>query len=369
MAVIIDRRYGRRESTVGNTTTSTGRSFTGFLKAVATNDRYTLSRDYESHYVSGSGATVQKTAMGEGSGALGGYLIPQDYTLGLMNVISEESFIYPRADVWPMMAAEIKLPTIDVETLQSTGTSPYFGGVLFKWGSEQAPLETEPTFRQLSLKAWDLLGYAVVSNQLLEDTGPDGESALIRLFGRAAAHYAEYAFLQGLGTGQKMPLGIINSPALLTVTRRAAGQIGTSDIAAMTSNLLPYSWKRAIWTCSPSCMSQIVALSNFFLNQAAKQGELEQYAGSGAILSRPLFITESLPALGTQGDILLFDPSLYVIGNRQEVLIEASTHDAFKTNQTTFRVWLRLDGKPRLASTVRLIDGSDVVSAYVALSA
>lgn len=347
-----------------------GRSFPGFLKAILDKDQRTLEKVYQTGYQTSRTAGVTKAAMGEESGTAGGYLVPQDFTFKLMDVISEESFIWPRANRIPMDSGEIQVPKIDVETATgSTGASPMFGGVTFKWGSGQAPTETEPKFRSMSLKAWDLLGYAIVSNQYLMDTGPQGEDALIRLFGKAAAWYAEYAFLQGSGADQLMPLGVLNAPAAIVTGgsasqngRKTANQIVVDDIAAMAAHLLPYSWKGALWACSPTCLAQIIKISSYFINL-----EAHEEANVGTLLTRPVFVTDKLASLGTQGDLILFDPWLYTIGQRSQVLIDVSPHASFASFQTNFRIWLRLDGKPQVSKSITLQDNSTVVSPYVVL--
>jgi HK97 family phage major capsid protein len=59
---------------------------------------------------------------------------------------------------------------LDVTTVQASGTSPFFGGVILNWTEEaQTRTETEPQFKMLELKAHELSGYAVSSNILLQD--------------------------------------------------------------------------------------------------------------------------------------------------------------------------------------------------------
>jgi HK97 family phage major capsid protein len=307
---------------------------------------------------------VQKAAMGETSGAVGGYLVPTDFTNQLLQAISENSFIYPRAHVIPMRSLTTECPKVDAETAQSAATSPFFGGLIFKWGTSQAPSETEPKFRSDPLTAWDLLGYATVSNDWLEDANTEGEDHLLKLFGMAAAWYLEYAFLQGTGTSNQMPLGIINAPAAKTVSRHTPSQILQVDIANMAAAMLPFSWKNAIWASSPACVAQLIQVANFFLNVEAN----DEGGQVGSLLTRPVFITEKLSTLGSLGDLIFFDPWLYVVGMRQEVLIDADTlGPAFKTNQTDFRVWLRADGKPQVQSAITLQDGTTMVSPYIIL--
>jgi hypothetical protein len=43
---------------------------------------------------------------------------------------------------------------VDITTVQSAGSSPFFGGVIAYWTSEaQARTETEPAFKMMELKA------------------------------------------------------------------------------------------------------------------------------------------------------------------------------------------------------------------------
>src|SRR4029077_10511756 len=89
-----------------------------------------------------------------------------------MSIMAEESFIRPRAFVVPMASASMQIPYLDVSTVQSAGVSPFFGGVQMYWTAEsQTRTETEPQFKQLELKAWELSGYSVSSNVLLQDRG------------------------------------------------------------------------------------------------------------------------------------------------------------------------------------------------------
>jgi HK97 family phage major capsid protein len=341
------------------------KSFTGFLRAVRDRDQRVLEKVYQSEYRSDASASVRKVAMGETSGAIGGFLVPLDYSLAIFSVIAEESFVYPRAHVIPMRSAEMLLPQIDNETVPAAaGVSPFFGGLIFRWGNEQSPAQTEPAFRQLSLKAWDLLGRATTSNQLLMDMGSEGEEALVRIFGQAAAWYLEYAMFRGTGTPTQMPLGILNAPAALNVNRGVALTISTVDVANMASRILPFCWKHGIWACSPSCIAQLGKLPNFFLNT----GTPCEDGHAGTLWTRPVFVTEKLPPLGTRGDIVFFDPSLYVLGIRQEVLVDVSPHSAFRNFQTDFRVWLRADGKPQLSDTITLQDQATTVSSIVVLN-
>jgi HK97 family phage major capsid protein len=99
-------------------------------------------------------------------------------------------------------------------------------------------------------------------------------------------------------------------------------------------------------------------------------GEGAQHAGF--LMNRPLFVTDKLPALGTKGDLMFFDPYLYVVADRQQVLIDTSIYDpnVFTKNQTMFRVWLRMGGRPMLANQITDPNlDSNKLSPYVVLDA
>ncbi len=366
------------------------RSFTDFVRTIRETTElgqasYEANVAIEKVYRSGRGSfspAVRKTAMGETSGQVGGYLVPLDYTYELMRVIAEESFIYPRATVLPMSEPIMDCPVVDVTTAPAlnSGISPFFGSMQFKWGFSQAPAETEPKFQNVNLTAWDLLGYTVISNQLLWDMGGPsyessmatntygggyslGENALFNLFGKAAAWFAEYAFLSGTGADNSMPVGVINAPCTIQLARTVANQIAAADLSGLAANMLPFGWRHAIWACSPDCLAQIMKATTFFVNADGIEGDRDGAGGfAGRLIGRPLYVTEKLPPLGTPGDLVFFDPSLYVIGNRQEVLIDVSSHVSFPTNQTNYRIWLRLDGKPMVSKPITLQDGITTVS-------
>src|SRR5436305_5347329 len=86
------------------------------------------------------------------------------------------------------------------------------------WTAEaQTRTETEPQFKQLELKAWELSGYSLSSNVLLQDSVIGLEKFLMTLFARAIAWFEEFAFLQGNGVGK--PQGILTAPATIAVSR------------------------------------------------------------------------------------------------------------------------------------------------------
>lgn len=374
MATATGRRFSTARGGVAKALPTFSRP--GFLKAISGHlnkgkrvDADTVLACYSPQEKARWGA-IEKSAMSESSGILGGYLVPQEFSYELFRSIAENTFIEPRACVVPMTSAETLCPRMNVETDQGPGISPFFGGINFSWngteGSTVADASSTNPFKQVSLKAWDLIGELELSNQFMTDLTEEGEARLLDLIARAAAWYKEYAFFYGTGTANLQPLGILNADATKFVTRAGSNAIAIADIAKMTGTLIPYSWNHSIWACSPSALEQVVKITGFIPNMDPLSTEM---GCAGSLMTRPLFVTEKLPKLGTPGDILLFDPSLYVIGNRQDVYITSSAAPSFRTNMTWLKVWIRCDGKPLTSGTITLADSDTVASAFVGLAA
>lgn len=105
------------------------KTFGDWCLAVARKDSAYL----EKHYGSRFNAWSQKAALGEASGATGGYTVPPEFYEQLMTLVAENAFIRPRAFVVPMASATLQIPYLDITTVQSAGVSPFFGGVQMTW--------------------------------------------------------------------------------------------------------------------------------------------------------------------------------------------------------------------------------------------
>jgi HK97 family phage major capsid protein len=340
------------------------RSFGDFCLAVARGDRHYLEKHYQSHFVE----YQAKAALAEASGVAGGYVVPPEFHDGIMRIVAEQTFFRQRAFVQPMASATLQFPYLDITTPQAAGVSPFFGGVQMVWTEEaQNRTESEPQFKMMELKAHELSGYAISSNVLLQDAGVGLEKFLMTLFGQAVGWFEEYAFLQGDGVGK--PLGVLNAPAAVTVSRAAANQVQFVDVAGMLARLLPASQKRAVWVVHPYVLAQLVQLADSagHIIWVPNNGGLKDHV-PGTLFGLPVITTEKVPPLGTKGDCMLLDPGLYVIGDRMQIEIAASEHVHFLKNQMTWRIVERVDGQPWLDKPITLQDASSTVSPFVILN-
>jgi HK97 family phage major capsid protein len=313
-------------------------------------------------------AYAQKAALGESSGVTGGYTVPTQFSDQIQSLMAEDTFIRPRAFVQPMTSAVMAIPYLDITTPQPAGVSAFFGGMQAAWTAEaQTRTEYEPQFKQLELRPWELSAYSVSSNVLLQDSAIGLEKFLMTLFAKVIGWTEEFAFLQGNGVGK--PLGMLKSPALLTVGRSVPGKISYADVAGLISKILPSSLQRAIWVIHPYGLVDLVQLKDgagrvVWVN--AMGGAQEKVPGY--LFGRPVFVSEKVPSYGTQGDLSLFDPGLYIIGDRMALEVAASEHVNFLKNQMTWRIVERVDGQPWIEKAITLADGVSTVSPFVTIA-
>lgn len=327
------------------------KSFGDFLLAVKNNNTKRLNGVY-------------KTALAEDAGATGGYVVPTQLLAPLMEAAAPYSVLRQAgATVIPMTGKTVQVPSIDVTTAPSAGDTAYAAGVIAYWEGEADTLtESEPRFRMVELTAHKLAGYSLASNELRADSATSIDALLTTMFGRAIGSKENYAFFRGTGNGQ--PLGALNAPGLIAPSRAGATAVALADLSQMMSDLLPGSWQKAAWFCNPGVIDQIIQLVSSPLSwlQNIREGM------TMSLLGLPLYITGALPALGTAGDLMLIDPSYYLIGDRQSVSIAYSEHYAFVTDQAAWRFTHRVDGQPWLNSYITLEDAATTVSPFVALT-
>jgi len=321
---------------------------------------------------------IRKTALYEGSGMTGGYLIPPQFQNELLTIAGEEGFVEPRCKVIPMNSRTVQWPMLDITTAYAAGTTPYAGGIVASWQPEASTFnETEPQFRQSEWVAWDLVMYTLASNQLLADNGIGLDALLTQLFGWAMTWYKEYAYLRGLGAGSSMPLGVLNAPATLLQNRAVANAFKLADAAAMMSHLQVRSWDDACWVMHQSVLPQLIQMvdnanSNRLvwvspMGDAKSVGPAAMKLPQAFLNGLPIYFTEKVPSLGSRGDVMLIDWSRYVIGTRLDLQVDVSPHVRFQQNQMAWRVIARLDGRPWLNGPITDAEGF-TVSPFIALN-
>jgi HK97 family phage major capsid protein len=315
-----------------------------------------------------------KASQQEGIPSSGGFAVPEEFAAMLIDKALEAEVVRPRAQVWPLASDTRKVPALD----NFDHSSNLYGGFTAQWVPETGtitPQDLKTRLIQLTAKKLALLGAS--SNELLDDAVNGFEAVYGASMIAAVSYFYDYYFLRGDGAGQ--PLGVLNDPALIVIAKesgQAANTVDYRNVVKMFARLHPACLSNAVWIANSTTIPQLLQMQNRVFNLAASDvvggsavpAVTQNADGSMSLLTRPIIFTEKLPALSSQGDLLLADLSQYAIGMRKGAAIEKSMHAGFTTDQTYFRVITRLDGQGTWKSAVTPKNG-DSLSWCVTLAA
>lgn len=305
----------------------------------------------------------------------GGFLIPEVMRSELFMLALENSLVRSRATIIPMSTLTVPIPTVD----DTSHVTSVMGGVQFYWAEEAASLtESQATFGRVNLTTKKLAGYFKVPNELLADA-PAFSAFFDQQVPKALAWFEDNSFMNSSGVGE--PLGFANAGNAATVVVSAeTGQdpatVVWQNIVKMYQSLLPTSRGSACWIVSHDVFAQLATMALTVGTGGGPVWVGGAYGNSSGadtppmtLLGLPVYFSEKIGPLGTQGDINLVDLSYYLIGDRQAVEVAASEHVAFQNDQTAFRLIERVDGRPWLQSALTAHNNSSVkLSAFVQLA-
>lgn len=314
-------------------------------------------------------AQTWKSTLLENEGILGGFLVPDAFRAELLRLMGEQSIVRPRATVIPAAMPSMQIPSLTQTGGPSAAGDPvWFGGVHLHWTEEAGTkTETNPVFEMIDLAVHELSGHTQASNAVTKDSARAGLSVaalLQQLFAGAFAWQEDYVFLRGNGVAK--PLGVLNAPCLLTEARATDSKIQYDDVSRMYAK---FYGENGVWLVSRG--SAVAELLNMVDNATDSRLVWQPNARDGmpgTIFGMPVIVTEKLPALNTEGDLLLADFSKYLIYDIEEFAVDFSEHYAFTSNKGTWRCSERIDGRPWLKAAITLTDNSTQVSPFVALT-
>lgn len=325
-----------------------------FLDAVI-NFKEKRKPDTRLQFVDRQGHIVPKVAghMEEGEDSQGGFLVPEIFRADLQMIALENSIVRPNGPtvIPPLKTDSLKIPYVADVSHATT----VFGGVQATWIAEAAEKGySKPTFGQMELTPHKLAGITYISHELRDDSAIAIIPLIKRMFGSAWGYYEDDAFLNGNGVGQ--PLGIQNCNCLKVVNRNTLNRVMIEDLAEMYACMLPASHDYAVWVINPGVIPDLLEMGSG--NAADASGKILVFTKDvhgkprWELFGRPVFISEKMPTLGSQGDIGYFDMRYYFIFDRQPITIDFSSHVAFTTDEDCWRFVLRVAGQCWPAQTL-----------------
>lgn len=329
-------------------------SFGSMLQAVAQNaisGGHVLHHGLEPSAIAGAGEKFPTD---------GGFAVAPEFENEVLETITE-SFLISRVRTFPMSTNRLVLPRIN-ETSRADGERA--GGILSAWAEEgDAVAATRAKYGSFTLQPRKNNTFIRTSDELLAD-GPALNAHILHVLSKEVRFVIEYMIVNGVGT--TMPLGVLKSDALITVTPEsghAPNTITAADIKSMMARCWPASMGNAVWLMGLDAYGQIVDGS--FSNA---QPIVQFVGGRKFILGAEVFVCEYAAPLGTVGDIVLMDPSQYILGNRGANL-SLSLHVYFLSDEGIFRFSWRIDGQPSFPVPIIPLGGTVPASPFVTLGA
>lgn len=316
-------------------------------------------------------------AMSERIPSEGGFLVPENLRSEMLALSLEREVMRPEATVIPMDSLYVPIPSID----DTSHASSVFGGVSAAWTAEGAKLATSaPAFSRIRLVANKLTAFTSIPNELLQDSATPMDVWFRTFFPMAMGFFADVAFLTGSGVDE--PEGLLNGPGAVTVDPQATGVITLIDVLTMLTRLWPPSLKHARWACSPDAFGQILRMglvvtpySAGAAGTAVPVSPPSMLGGMQAIelpaglqldgfnfrmLGIPGRVSEKMPypGSGTNGSLTLYDPTGYLIGDRQAMQVATSAEYNFGNDEVSYRITQRMDGRGWQRSPLTPANGS-----------
>lgn len=305
--------------------------------------------------------------MNEGIGEDGGYLVPPEFREGILKIVEGEESLFSMTDR-STTSRNAVTQTLDETTPWGTA------GIQAYWeGEAQAAAASNAKLGSTTLRLNKLFGRVDVTDELLEDA-PQLDSYLRVKMPEVMTSILNLAIVSGNGVGK--PLGIINSPALVTVAKeisQPADTIHHRNIVKMWSRLYGPWRSRAVWLVNQDAESQFHLMSFRDGTSTPVPVYLPPNGLSatpyGTLMGRPVIPVQAMETLGDLGDIIFAAMPLYrTVTKTGGTRVDTSIHLKFDTDETVFRFIFRVAGAPWISKAIAPRDGANTYSAFVALA-
>lgn len=292
------------------------------------------------------------SGMNTTEGSAGGYLMPAAVIQATWdNMMNQPDNLVDRCDKAPVDGPILEMKGLSHDTTRAARL--LFGGVRAYWLAEAAQItSSQPKFREITLKPKGIAGLAYMTGQMLQSASYL-EQRVPAMLGTAINFEINDAIFEGTGSGQ--PLGFMNSPAKISVSKasgQAAATVKAENLLAMKARRLPKLAGQYVWLINQELEE---VLPQMTINVGT--GGMPVYLPSGGLsgsqydtlFGMPVIPCEYCSALGTEGDIALVNLSAYLLGYATSgVEMAASMHLRFDYNEMAFRAIWAVDGQPWL---------------------
>ncbi len=321
-------------------------------------------------------AEIRKKAplgMSEGTNSAGGYDVKPEWFQKVWDKTRDYPKLLEMTSKIPAASSTLNIPAISESGLADGSRH---GGVLGYYVSEGSTATASyPALTQVTATLQTLVILNYVTMQLLQDGNVEGIEKLVNEKCALEILWQQnQAVINGSGSGQ--PTGILNQPALVTVTHStndSAAMFGFDDLAKMYKSLYPPSRSNAVWLMNPEAYSVLLTMT--FPNAASTSTYPAWSLTYDAhnefplkLFGRPVIECMNNPQLGNVGDIILAALDQLVCYERPGIQVDVSDQIQFTSLQVAYRTCYRYDIKSPWLSSLASVDTHYSYSPFVCLS-
>jgi len=306
---------------------------------------------------------LKRASMIEGIGSEGGFSVPEQFAAEWLDSSLPTEIVRPLCQVWPMTSKTRKIPSWDGDD-QSEGK--LFGGFAMEFLAEEGTATKQAgKVRMINLDAKKGAIFCDISSELEAD-GLNFENQLKMALQKSIGYGLDKFCLNGLGGGQ--PLGVFNSPCLISVakeTGQGADTIEYSNLVKMYARQLNKS--RAVWLFNDDAVPQLMELTIAVGTGGSHIKVMNEKNGKFTIFGRPVFFTPHMPTVGDSHDCGFVDFGAFSLGMRKEMSIDKSIAPGWSQDLVSYRILIRFDGMGVLSKAITPENGA-TLSPFVSLN-
>ncbi|GIW77994.1 MAG: hypothetical protein KatS3mg104_3057 [Phycisphaerae bacterium] len=313
------------------------------------------------------------TGVSQGYDPSVGFLFPPGFSPGLSEVQPAPDNLISLTRQIPIDPSQESITLNYVDDLDRS-TGAIRGGVKAYWKSEaEQMVGTRPKLRQITLRPNELYSMAYATDKSLRNAPIALGAFLTQSLQQAVNFTIGDAIVNGDGVGK--PIGIKNHSAKITVnkeTGQAAGTLNEANLVKMWARIPAAFRGTAVWLANQDIESALYRMSR---NVIKLDGTSLESADTppvynpetNTIFGRPVIFVEYAESLGTEGDIILWDPQHYLVATKTGQGPEMSIHFKFDVAESAFRFIFEIDGKPDHDQVIKPYKGNVTRSSIVTL--
>ncbi len=332
---------------------------TDFLKAVRNNDIGALNNCQ----------VVEKDIRSDI--APGSFIVPSKFLAQMIDFMSEESIVMPRAKQYKLargQGSELSIPCYEGYDF----TEGKVSGISLAFTPEGGSIsETTPELRQVSLKLNKISGYCEITDESLMSSAINASALVSGLFGRALAWTLDRHFIL-TGTGSGQPLAIINGNDFLGQAGedgQDAGSVRVENISGMLKKLHVGAWKKALFVANVSTIDDLMRLAWATGTSYIPCPAYSPKTGKWNIMGIDLKFSQHTNYIGSANCIILADFSRYIVLTRDQMTIKFDPYSQATSGKNRYIINYYVDGQSADSAVTEYADETSQVSCFVGLNA